>query len=190
MDQSSDKELILKYLDGDNKSLNILIRNYLKPIYNFVYVYVSSKQEAEDITQEVFLKVWKNIKKFKKDKNFKTWIYKIAKNTSIDFLKKKKNILFSDIDNNKENKDDLQFIETIADDEYLPDEIYSKKELEINIQNILDDIPIKYKEIMELYYINEFNFREISEIINEPLNTVKSKHRRGLIILKNKIEKI
>ena len=189
MNQSSDKELILEYLDGKNESLNVLIRRYLKPIYNFVYTYVRSEQESEDITQEVFLKVWKNIRKFKRDKNFKTWIYKIAKNTSIDFLKKKKNILFSDIDKEKENEDDLLFVETIADEECLPDEIYLKKELEINIQNILDEIPIKYKEIMELYYINEFNFREISEILNEPINTVKSKHRRGLFILKNKIEK-
>lgn len=190
MNQDSDKDLIIEYLNGKNESLNILIKKYLKPIYNFVYSYVKNEQESEDITQDVFLKVWKNIRKFKRDKNFKTWIYKIAKNTSIDFLKKKKNVSFSEIDQNNKNEEDISFIDTIEDNEALPDELYSKKELENNMENILNDIPIKYREIMELYYIEEFNFREISEILNEPLNTIKSRHRRGLTILRQKIEKI
>ena len=90
-----DKILIQQYLKGDEKSLEILIARYLKPIYSFVYKNVGNPSEAEDITQEVFIKIWKNIKKFDQNKNFKPWIFQIAKNTSIDFLRKKKSIPFS-----------------------------------------------------------------------------------------------
>ena len=86
----SDEQLINNYLKGDEKSLEILIHRYLKPIYNFVYRYVNNKQEAEDVTQEVFVKTWRNLKKFKRNKSFKTWIFSIAKNTAIDSFKKKK----------------------------------------------------------------------------------------------------
>ncbi|MBI4159946.1 sigma-70 family RNA polymerase sigma factor [Candidatus Wolfebacteria bacterium] len=71
-------------------SLELLIRRYLKPIYGFTYRYVGAGQDTEDVTQETFVKVWRNLKKFDQNKSFKTWIFSIAKNTAIDFLKKKK----------------------------------------------------------------------------------------------------
>jgi len=187
----SDKDLIIEYLDGSNESLNILIRRYLQPIYNFVYTYIKDEEEAEDVVQEVFLKAWRNLKKFKKDKNFKTWIYKIAKNSSLDFLKKKKNITFSELNKNSYNNDVETFVDSIEDnDDLLPDEIYYKLELQKDIEEVLDEIPVIYGEVLNLYYINEFNFREISEILGVSINTVKSRYRRSLIILKEKIKNI
>jgi len=94
MPEISDKKLIKQYLHGDEKSLGFLIKRYLKPIYNFVYRYVSEAASAEDITQETFVKVWKNLNKFDQRKHFKTWIFCLAKNTAIDFLRKKKEIHF------------------------------------------------------------------------------------------------
>ena len=85
----ADKKLIQQYLKGDEKSLEILVVKYLKLIYSFVYKNVGNPAEAEDITQEVFIKVWKNMKKFDQNKSFRPWIFQIAKNTSIDFLRKK-----------------------------------------------------------------------------------------------------
>src|SRR5579864_3367577 len=95
MEEMKDHELVKQYLKGDEKSLEVLVAKYLNPIYRFVYSYVKDQQTAEDITQDVFLKVWKNAKKVDKNKNFKSWIYTIAKNTALDFLKKKKSIPFS-----------------------------------------------------------------------------------------------
>ncbi len=102
-----DRQLIYDYLKkGDEKSLEILIQRYLKPVYGFAYRYVGNVQEAEDIAQEVFVKVWKNLKKpalslskgfDPKKGNFKAWIFTIAKNTAFDFLKKKKSLQFSDL---------------------------------------------------------------------------------------------
>src|SRR3989338_146778 len=94
----SDQQLIADYLTGDEKSLKILYGRYLKPIYSFVYRYVGGGQDVEDVTQDAFVKVWRNLKKFDQNKSFKTWIFSIAKNTAIDFLKKKKAIPFSEFD--------------------------------------------------------------------------------------------
>jgi RNA polymerase sigma-70 factor (ECF subfamily) len=86
-----DEKLVEAYLKGDKRALEILIKRYLKAIYNFAYKYVG-KEEAEDVTQEVFLKMWRNLKKFKKEKNFQSWLWTIARNTCFDFLRKKKKI--------------------------------------------------------------------------------------------------
>lgn len=90
----ADEILIKKYLQGDEKSLEILIQRYLKPIYSFIYRFIGNKQDAEDVTQEVFVKAWRNFKKFDQEKKFKTWIFSIAKNTAIDFLKKRRQFRF------------------------------------------------------------------------------------------------
>lgn len=92
MQNYSDEQLIARYLKGDEESLEFLIKKYLQPIYNFVCRYVDNEGNAKDITQEIFVKVWKNLKKFDQKRNFKTWIFSIAKNASIDFLKKEKNL--------------------------------------------------------------------------------------------------
>jgi len=161
----SDQKLIADYLAGDEKSLEILIRNYLKPIYSFVYRYVGNSQDAQDITQEVFIKVWKNLKKFDKNKKFTTWIFQIAKNTCFDFLKKKKPILISDFSNFE-----------------IPVEPAFLATAEIN--SVLEQLPLKYRLIIFLRYNDHFKFREIAEILEEPLNTIKSQHRRAIIMLK------
>ena len=161
-----DQELISKYLAGDEESLEILIKKYLKPIYNFTYRYAGNSQEAEDITQETFLKAWKNLKKFNPQKSFKTWIFSIAKNTAIDWLRKKKTIPFPD-----------DIIETIADPSpFVP---------EFSLTAVLEKLPTKYQIVLSLRYNDYFTFREIAEILEEPLHTVKSRHRRGLAMLKN-----
>ena len=97
MQNYSDEQLVARYLRGDEKSLEFLIQQYLKPIYSFVYKYVGNPQEAEDITQEVFVRMWKYIKKFDQRKKFKTWIFSIAKNAAIDFLRKKKPYPFQNL---------------------------------------------------------------------------------------------
>ncbi len=160
-----DQELIAKYLAGDEESLEILIKKYLKPIYGFVYRYVRNSQDAEDITQETFVKAWKNLRKFDPEKSFKTWIFSIAKNTSLDFLKKKKTIPLSD-----------NIIETLADPvPFTP---------ELSLTDILEKLPPKYQTVLSLRYNGHFSFREIAEVLKESIDTIKTRHRRGIARLK------
>jgi len=155
-----------------NVNMESLVNQYLKSVYNFILRIVSDKNEAEDITQEVFIKVWKNLKKFDPEKNFKAWLFTIARNTTIDFLRKRKNILFTE----KEEG----FEETIPDIEPLPDEIFLRKELGKELEMALSKIRPDFREIIILHYIENMTFEEIGGIVGKPFNTVKSHHFRAL----------
>lgn len=181
MISNSDKILIEKYLQGDEQSLEILIDRYLKPVYSFISQYVGNSQEAEDITQEVFVRVWRNLKKFDKDKSFKTWIFFIAKNTAIDFLKKKREIPFSEFED--ENGENI-ITETIVDPSPLPQELLEKAEITQILNSAMKKLSPKYRMVLFLRYNHHFNFREIAESLGESLYTITSLHRRALIKLK------
>lgn len=173
--------MIEKYLTGDEKSLEVLFGRYLKPIFSFSYRYVGSGQEAEDIAQEVFVKIWRNLKKFDQQKSFKTWIFSIAKNTAIDFLKKKKAMPFSEFDT--EDGGNL-ITDTLADPSPLPQELLERAGVAQMLNSAMEKLSPKYRMVLFLRYNDHFNFREISESLGEPLHTITSRHRRALIKLK------
>jgi len=185
MTTNSDEQLIADYLKGDAKSLEVLVRRYLNPIFSFVFRYTGSIQDAEDITQEVFVKIWRNLKRFKREKSFKTWIFSIAKNTSIDFLRKsrsafggKKMVSFSDT-----------LTEKFADPNPLPDKLFDHRNIVQKLTSVINKLLPKYRMVLLLRYNEHFNFREIAEVLREPLNTVKSRHRRALVLLKKLLAK-
>jgi len=158
----TDEQLVAGYLAGDEMALEILIKRYLRPIYSFTFRFVGDSQETEDITQEVFVKVWRNLKKFDKNKKFKTWIFTIAKNTCLDWQKKKKTL-------------PLFFAETIRD----PSPILNEP-----LDRILERLSPKYRMVLFLRYNDHFTFREIAESLGESIDTIKTRHRRGIAILK------
>ncbi|MCX6715988.1 MAG: RNA polymerase sigma factor [Candidatus Taylorbacteria bacterium] len=157
-----------------------IVEEYTRPIYNFVYRLCGSREEAEDLTQEVFLKVWKNLGKFDPEKSSKTWIFTIARNTTIDWLRKKKSINFSQMD----TAHDEPFEDGLADIEPLPDEIFQRKELAYDLESALSKIPPDHKMIILLHHTEDLTFEEISIITDKPMNTVKSQYRRALIMLR------
>ncbi|MCX6746177.1 MAG: sigma-70 family RNA polymerase sigma factor [Candidatus Parcubacteria bacterium] len=180
MENLSDTQLIEEYLQGNEESLRDLFSRYLKPIYTFIFRYINDGNEAQDLTQEVFIRVWKNLKKFDKQKRFKPWIFKIAKNITIDFLRQKKNIPFSNFENDKENS----LAETISDPAPLPSELFADKELKQKLEAVLQKLAPQNRLVLTMYYNDHYNFREIAEILNESLNTIKSRQRRAIIDLR------
>ena len=181
MENYTDEQLIANYLKGDEKLLGILIKRYLKPIYNFAYRYTNNPQDSEDITQEVFIKAWHSFKKFNRQKSFKTWIFSIAKNTAIDFLRKKKAIPFSVLEN---TKGDNFFINTLADTTPISDELFEQTAVIRMLDSAMKQLPPKYRIVLSLRYNEHFTFREIAEILSESINTVKTRYRRGITILR------
>jgi RNA polymerase sigma-70 factor (ECF subfamily) len=176
-----DKNLIQQYLKGDEKALEILIAKYLKPIYSFTYKNVSNPADAEDITQEVFVKIWKNIRRFDQKKSFKPWIFQIAKNTSIDFLRKKKSIPFSRFENEKGQN---ALLENIAEAPLnLIENLSDKRVLAVAIETL----PEKEQKVINLRHVDGLSFKEIAKIFKESINTVKSRYRRALLNMKKDI---
>jgi len=181
MQKDFDKKLVSDYLTGDKKSFEILVKKYLKPIYSFTYRYVGNAQDAEDIAQDVFLKVWRNIKKFDLNRSFKTWIFSIAKNSCVDNLRKKKSIPFSRFEN---EKGENVLVERIADPRPLVDEILKRADMTKTLNLAMERLSPDYRMVLFLRYNDHFTFKEISESLEEPINTVKSRHRRALNQLK------
>jgi RNA polymerase sigma factor (sigma-70 family) len=180
-DSCPDEKLIEEYLKGSEVSLEILIKRHLKPIFSFIYRRIGNEGEAEDITQEVFLKVWKNIKNFDRKKSFKAWIFTIAKNASIDFFKKKRAILFSEL--NKGRIDNF-FEDSLRDKSPIASQIRETKETYSALADCRNEICKEYRDVLSLRYDKDLSFGEISSFLREPLNTVKSRCRRAVLVLR------
>ena len=160
-----------------------LMARYLSPVYNFIYRLTGNIEQAADLTQETFVKVWKNFKRFDQTKNFKPWIFAIARNTAIDWLRKHREITFSDL-RNQENDGGNNFENNIPDELPLPDELFRRAELTSLLQRALAELPINDRTIILLHQTEKLNFAEIAEILNQPMNTVKSRYRRALTALR------
>lgn len=188
--EKTDPELIHMYLEGNEESLKTLISRHIKLVYNFTYRISGSKEEANDITQETFVKIWKNLKKYDPEKKFTTWLLAIARNTSLDWLKKKKAVVFSDIDRTGEAGDGKKtsFEENISDTDPLPDAIFEKIEDGERLRDGLAKLPFHYRDVIVLHTYEGLTFAEIAEMTKKPLNTVKSNYRRGIELLRKVID--
>jgi len=185
---NEDVELIALYISGDDNALKEIIDKYTPQVYNFVRRFVGSDQ-VDDITQEVFIKIWKNLGKFNKNKSsFKTWLFTIARNTVIDFTRKRKTILFSSLHarNAKStafaggSDKESNFGENIKDEAVLPDEALQRLQDVEFLNSFLKKLPEQYQSVLILRYQEEMTFEEIGKVLKKPLNTVKSHHLRAL----------
>lgn len=181
--ENDDSKLVAKYLSGDENALKNLISIYLKPIYNFTYRLSGNEEEASDLTQETFIKAWKNLQKYRPDKEFSTWIFTIARNSTIDWLRKKRPAVFSNLES-----DDGKFEEYLVDTEVLQDELFERKENEEIINEALDSIPLNHRVIIYLHVNEEMTFEEIAILLSQSANTARSQYRRALISMKKYIE--
>jgi RNA polymerase sigma-70 factor (ECF subfamily) len=179
----SDEEIIILYKNGQEDAFKELINRYSAPLYNFT-ARLTNKNDAPDIVQEIFIKVWKHLRRFDETRaSFKTWIFTIAKNTATDFLRKKRSILFTDLE--KDNGEDtISFAENVPDENLLPDEALHKIDDSKFLNQTLEKLRPNYREVLILHYQEEMTFEEIGKILGKPLNTVKSQHRRAILELR------
>lgn len=181
---SSDEQLIKAYRSGDDGALRELIDKHSPSIYRFIYRLIGKPAEVTDVTQEVFIKMWKNLPAFKPEKNFKAWLFTIAHHTAIDHLRRKKPLLFSQLDT-----EESAFADTLADPEPLADNIISNRELGERLTEALETIRPEHRTIVLLHIAHDLTFLEIAEIVHKPLNTVKSQYRRALALVHRQLQK-
>lgn len=172
----SDESLINEILKGNESAMEILVKRYYDLVHSLIYRNTSDYNLAYDLTQEVFIKVIKNINKFSNDKgNFKNWVLKIAVNTNKDYFKSpiyKHRKEMQDIDNH-EIKDDKNVIDII-----------SKKEDANKIKEAIHKLPNLQREAILLKYYEDLKVREISSVTGENENTIKSRLFNGVKNLK------
>ena len=178
-------KIIKDFLNDDEEAFEKIVHKYLKSVYNFIHLMINDFDILDDLTQETFIKIWKNRKNINLEKNFKSWIFTVAKNTVFDYLKKKNTVPFSDFT----NEEGINQLENIPEDKILPDELLEKIEKEKDFEKKLQELPESYRLILILHYKEDFSLPEISKIFKESYNTTKSRHLRALLAFKKIIQK-
>ncbi|MFC4323277.1 RNA polymerase sigma factor [Litchfieldia salsa] len=163
-----------------DKSIEELIDEFGKPMMNLAYTYVKDWRLAEDVMQEVFVSIYKNADKLPHISSYKAWIYKITVNKSKDLLRK--NYLKRDIL--------LDFMGHFGNnDKSSPEELFISSTERSRVTRTVLEIPIKYREIIILYYYEDFTTSEIAETLNQNVSTVKTKLNRARKLLKSKFNR-
>jgi len=174
--------LIEKAKDGDEKAYAELMQRYKKPVYHMILKMVRNVDDAEDLTIEAFAKAFRNLRKFNPEFTFSTWLFRIATNNCIDFIRKKKlettSISGALKDDNGDNVD-----MDIRDVNLDPQEEAIKSEKIDLIQNIVTKLPPKYQLLVKLRYFQELSYEEIAVEIDAPLGTVKAQLHRARELL-------
>ena len=182
----TDESLVELVKKGDDGAFRELMLRYIDQIRGFVRQYARAPEDTEDIVQDSFFKAWKYIRKFKKGKSWKPWLYAIARNTALDHVKKKHAVLFSELD---DDDNDLSFADTLADTEPLAQELFERRQSADKLEEVLRILHPEHRAIMVMHYHEEMTFDEIAEVVGKPMNTVKSWHRRALIKLRAKLHR-
>lgn len=182
MPVSEDAELIDAYRAGDEAAFGALVQRHLKAVYTFALRLSGNPADADDATQETFLKAWKYFPRFREGANFRTWVLSIAHNTTLDILRKRRDVPMSTFDS-PEGGNVIE--ETTADTEPGADDLFAHRENIARLEGYLAQLPVLQREVLTLYFTDHLTFREIGEITNEPLHTVKSRHRRAVESLRS-----
>ncbi|RKD33168.1 RNA polymerase sigma factor [Thermohalobacter berrensis] len=183
----NEDRLIAESIKGNIDAFEKLIEKYEKTAYNIALKMLKNHEDAMDISQEALIKVYKSISKFNRKSAFSTWLYRIVVNTCIDFLNKKKKKVFS-IDN-PITTETGEIKREIEDNTYTPEVIIDRKETKEIIYDSIDKLDTIYKTVIILRDIQGFSYKEIAQILDCSIGTVKSRISRGRKILKKIIVK-
>lgn len=173
----NEKDLILQSKSGDIESFEKLIKTYQKMAYNVAYRIMGNEEDAKDMTQEALIKVYRNIKSFRMDSSFSTWLYRIVMNTCKDALRKKKAVVIS-LDkpiHTTEGEMQMEF----EDDQPTPEEKLVTKETQKMVHDALQKVNEVNRVVLVLRDIKGFSYQEISDIVDVPVGTIKSRINRG-----------
>jgi RNA polymerase sigma-70 factor (ECF subfamily) len=176
---------------GDEQAYAQLMERYKRPVYHMILKMVRNVDDAEDLTIEAFAKAFKNLHRFKKDYTFSTWLFRIATNNAIDFIRKRKLETMSlDTSYQDDNGEAVQI--DVEDKNLNPQEEAIKAQKIELIQLFVTKLPSKYQRLVRLRYFQELSYEEIAGELDAPLGTVKAQlHRaRELMydLIKNKKE--
>lgn len=172
----SDYDLIQMCINDDMNYFSELMTRYKNLVYSVILRMVNEREEANDLAQEVFIKVYKNLHKYYPEYKFSTWIIRITTNHVIDYRRKK-----------KQESVPIEDVEYELSSEESPESVYMKKEQKESLNGLLDSMPDMYKIPIVLYHKEGLSYQEIAEIIQEPLSKVKNRIFRGRKMLKESI---
>ena len=170
---------------GSEITFREILKNHKESVYYVILKMVSTPEDAEDLTLEVFAKAYNNLDKYNPDFAFSTWLYRMASNHCIDFLRKKR-LPTQQIDEASDGGENETYTIVIKDDSNTPEEEMIQQQKSELVRNAVSKLPPKYREMIELRYYEELSYEEIAERLNAPVGTVKAQLSRA----KSMFEKI
>lgn len=179
----NDFNLVLRAREGDQKAYADLMQRYKDSIYFMSLKMVNNKDDAMDLTIETFGKAFENIEKYKPDFAFSTWLFRIATNNCIDFIRKKRINMVSIHSLTDDEGEEKQL--DIKSDTLNPEETSIKKQQNQAIKLIVDKLPLRYKTLITLRYFDELSYEEIANELDLPLGTVKAQLFRARDLMAN-----
>lgn len=175
----TDEDLVFGIQQGDKEKFEIVVDRYEDKLLRYGRKFIADSHNTEDLVQDIFIKAYENVMNFDTTRKFSSWIYRIAHNTFINEMKKKKAITFHFFD----------FDTILAHSEYgepFPGEII-EKEMRILVDKGLENLSAEYKEILVLRYLEDLSYKEISDILKIPTGTVGIRLKRARSSLKKQI---
>lgn len=164
-------------MESSEQVIEELFHHYSNLIYRFILLMINSKEEAEDLTQEVFIKAYKGLPNFKGDSSYKTWLYSIARNITYDHYRKKRTIRL------------LKEITHLERTEPIPEEIMEMKEQTQYLYRAIMELKLPYREIIILRKIKGYQISETAELLGWTEAKVKTTLHRALLALKTQLDK-
>lgn len=176
----NDTELVQQILNGNEHAFRYLVAKHQRLVAHVVGRIVQQQEDLEDICQEVFMKVFKQLKKFRGDARLSTWIAKIAYNTSITHLRRW----------NKEvvSYDDQPLLVNLKKDDGLNQGVVERDEIKKFLMGCIEKLPVHYRTVITLFHLEEFSYREMEEITGMPEGTIKSYLSRARKLLKEQLD--
>ena len=175
----NEKEVVTRILNGDMRAFELLVKQYERLVFYVIRRLLKDQHAAEDICQDVFIKVHKSLVRFSFQSKLSTWIARIAYLTSVNHLRKYNREKAADYPDDIEN---YHFtVET-------PEQLLTKKDTANYVEQLILQLPEKYRTVLTLYHLNEFSGAEIEEITGMPEGTIKSYLFRARKLLKEKLE--
>lgn len=181
-----EKLLVAKSKKGNFDAFEDLIGSYEKKAYNIAYRIMGNEEDAKDMAQEAFIKIYKSIQNFREESSFSTWLYRIVTNVCLDELRKRKKEKLVPLELNIETDKGTAVVELSAEKE-TPEDIFERVEKKQIIQNAIFSLGEDYKTVIILRDIQGFGYEEIAAILNCSLGTIKSRINRARNMLKEKL---
>ena len=174
-----DADVVASFLEGEERAFQELVARYQTRLLNFIYRTIGDREKAEDLVQEVFIRVYRHIGRFDQSKKFSTWIYTIASNLAKNELRNRSRnplVLFQTIKKNwQEDERPLQFEDATS----RPDDLYRKRHLRELVEESVAQLPAHHREVFVLRELEGKSYEEIADITATNLGTVKSRLNRA-----------
>jgi RNA polymerase sigma-70 factor (ECF subfamily) len=185
--KSLEARLARMAIKGDQQAFAELVGLYQDKLYHMAYRMLNNRQEAEDVVQEAFLRVYNNLERYDDNMKFSTWIYRIATNLCIDRLRKRRPSYSLDAESSE--FEGLDGYAMIPSDNRTPESETLLSETQRIIHQAMETLPPKYKTVMVLRYLHELSLQEIGDALGMPVTTVKTRVHRGREFLRKKLER-